>query len=144
MLRRMIVSGCFGVVSVMLATSAYQHLDNSYFFLSTIYSYQIVGETTGRYLATLLPVFQLTIVIAILFDKRARKTASLLSTILFLLFLSAQISTLARGLKISCGCFGSSDETLIGVKSIGIAVSGLVCSAIGFWLSRDRIPETTS
>lgn len=144
MFRQTIATASLVIVSLMLAISAYQHLDNSYFFLATIYSYQIVGETIGRYMATLLPIFQLTIAIALLFDKSARRVAFVLSSLLFSAFLIAQLSTLFRGLKISCGCFGSSDETPIGVKSIAIAFTGLLLSAIGAWMSRRRSVETST
>jgi hypothetical protein len=136
MIVRTLHGVCILVVGLLLAASAYRHLDNPYFFLATIYSYQIVGERTGHYLASILPVVQLVITIALVFDNRARSTAFLLAMILFATFLGAQISALVRDLKISCGCFGSADDTPIGAKSLAVAVMGLVFSGLGMALNR--------
>jgi hypothetical protein len=124
--------------SLALAVSGFRHLDNPYLFLSHIYSYDLVGEATGVFVAAILPPLQLTLAIALFFDASGRRAAFLMTALLFAVFLSAQILALSRGLEISCGCFGTSDKP-IGPPSIALAAGGLTTSVLGFFVSRGKL-----
>jgi hypothetical protein len=58
-----------------------------------------VGVVAGELVATILLV-----------PPPTRLAGALLATLLLMVFLVAQVSALARGLRIDCGCFGGSDE----------------------------------
>ena len=121
-------------VAGLLATSAYQHIDNSFRFLSTIYSCDLVGLNGGLVAAAYLPFLQLMIALVLLFEQKCRRTAFGFSALLFLVYTIVQSSALYRGLNISCGCFGSSDENPIGAGSISLAAGAMVASVVG-WVS---------
>jgi len=118
-------------VAVMLLFSSYAHVDNGFHFLSTVYSYKLVGPWTGVVIAATVPALQLTLGMAMLFVPTLRRTAFGGSVMLFAGFVGAQAVTLTRGLDISCGCFGSSSGP-IGPVSIGIAATGLILSLVGY------------
>ncbi|WP_390623690.1 MauE/DoxX family redox-associated membrane protein [Telmatocola sphagniphila] len=119
-------------VSGILLFSSFPLIDNSYHFLSTIYSYQICNQSFGIATSMLLPFFQLTIGLALLTDERLRRPAFVFSAFLFFSFATLQIITLARGLNISCGSFGGSASNPIGIKSISISAIGFLLSCVGF------------
>lgn len=114
--------------AALLLLSAVTHINNSYAFLSSIYSYRLFDRWSGVAIAAFLPFVQLGVGLAILFSPRLRSAAILWCAILYLSFLIVQISALARGLNVSCGCFGSTDSNPIGVKSMSVAAGGLVLS----------------
>lgn len=118
------------------AISAYAHIENSFHFLHTIFTYRIVGQNIGLALAAFVPVLQLLLAIVLLFDANGRRMAFAISTLLFLTYTIAQTSAHVRGLKIACGCFGGSDDVPINATSIGMATGAMIASAIGWWLSR--------
>lgn len=128
-------------IATAMAVSGYKHLDNQFYFLATIYSYEIVGESMGQFLALGIPALQLTITIALLFDSHARRVAFLFAMLLFVLFTAAQVSAWVRELNISCGCFGSADTSPIGPLSISLAAGGFVLSLLGAFLSRPPQPS---
>jgi hypothetical protein len=136
---------CWLVFSVpvagLLGFSALRHMDNSYFFLSSIYSYQIFGPWTGVVIASIVPCLQLTLAILVLFDTRAERWAFGISVCLFALFVAIQVSALKRELPISCGCFGN-EERQIGWQSITSAASGLVLSLLGTIFGTQRKVST--
>jgi len=117
---------------LLLTASAFGHLSNNYYFLSTIYSYQIVSVTLGYWIAIFLPFFQM--IIAVILSLRRDMTITyILAAALFIIFTSAQWSAWIRNLDIPCGCFGTT-QMKIGMTSISLAVSGVVVSLVGLVL----------
>jgi len=113
------------------------HITNSYYFLSSIYSYEIVGPVLGVIAAMGLPALQL-ILAAGLVTRRFVGGALFLSAALLTVFAAAQVSALVRGLEIGCGCFGAAERQPIGGESLATtslllicALSGLVCWFVG-------------
>jgi hypothetical protein len=120
-------------VAILLGHSALVHIENSFFFLSTVYSYQIVGLKFGLAIASVAPFLLLTISILLLFDSKSRKYIFLSCSAVFLFFICVQLSALFRDLNISCGCFGSNNDNPIGVVSLSIAFFGFVFSLCGYF-----------
>lgn len=114
----------------ILLYSAFMHLGNPYYFLSSIYTYQTVGITAGIVLALVLPHLQMAIGICLLARWWLLPIYSV-SGCLFLLFIGAQLLALRRGLEISCGCFGAVGSDLVGGRSLLLAGSGLIASLFG-------------
>lgn len=122
-------------VSAMLLLSSHAHLDNSFHFLGTVYSYKLVDRWTGMAIAAALPSFQFTLGLALLLAPAARRAALGWCAALFGGLVGVQAVTLARGLNIACGCFGSSSGP-IGPFSLGIAGMGFVLSLVGYLICR--------
>lgn len=116
---------------VLLLRSAFSHLANPYYFLSSIHAYQLIGKTLGEYLAMVVPFFQ--IILALLLVIRwSPGLIYIMTAFLFAVFIAAQASVLTRGLEISCGCFGAADSVHVGAGTLSVAIGGcIVCIAGG-------------
>jgi putative oxidoreductase len=88
-----------------------KHFANPWAFLVAVSRYDLFPYGFPRYVAMLLPSFQF-ILGSILCAGGFRKLAFIATFCLMLVFAFAQVQALLRGLEISCGCFGSGDETL--------------------------------
>ncbi len=118
------------VAGGLLLASASAHIFNGYKLFGSILEYRVLPDAAAVALAATLPYFQLVLGTAILFVPAYRRAAFGLAVLFFTAFLAAQISAPARGLDISCGCFGQ-DDAPIGWKSIGIAGLGWLASLAG-------------
>lgn len=115
---------------LILVRSAVFHLGNPFGFLTTIYTYDLVASEVGVAVALALPAFQLVLGLLLVLVEEHRPIGLLAASILFASFTAIQVTTLYRGLNISCGCFGPSvEDSQIGTGSIAIAVC---CSIFAF------------
>lgn len=119
-------------LALVLLRSAFGHLGNPFYFLSTVYSYGLTDVVWGQVVALALPHAQL-VVAACLLTRRGLAEAYLLGLMIFAVFLVAQALALGRGSAIACGCFGPGEDSPIGALSLFIASSGIVLSLAG-WL----------
>lgn len=79
-------------------------------FLQDIESYELLPYRWAWLSSIWLPFLEITAAAALLTTRRwAQAGASVIGGML-LVFLAAILSAWARGLSLSCGCFGSSDE----------------------------------
>jgi putative oxidoreductase len=114
--------------------SAAAHLGNPYYFLSTVYQYELTSAAVGAVIASFLPFLELMLAACLLSGSCVRP-AWLLSSLLLLTFVGAQTSALARDLRISCGCFGPEVSQPVGSMSIAftsalavLAISGAIAA----------------
>lgn len=119
-------------VSLMFLASSFAHLSNPYYFLSTIYSYDLLGVRWGEGIALVLPYAQL-VVAACLITKRWNVEAYFVAAVVFTAFLVAQTAVLKRGDQTPCGCFGPGDSSAIGFRSLFLAGTGAIFALAG-WL----------
>ena len=75
-------------------------------FATSVNAFQIVGPELSNWIALVLPWFELIIGIGILIPQ-IKSSSGLLIAMLLLVFIGLHISAWARGLEISCGCFGA-------------------------------------
>lgn len=140
-LRRAMIGGYQTLSGIVVALfwlrSGLAHITNPYYFLSSIYSYEIVGPAVGVVASVGLPALQL-ILAAALVSRRFVGGALLLSSVLLGSFTAAQATALGRGLEINCGCFGAATQQPIGGESLVtagllfvLAVSAFVCWSLG-------------
>jgi len=108
--------GCI-VVAVVWLQSSSAHLANSFYFLSSVYQYELVGSAVGKLTAMVLPILQLLLAVCLV-GRLFVDGALLLSTALLTLFLAVQVSAFARDINVSCGCFGATLSEPIGATSI--------------------------
>lgn len=115
----------------VLFISAIPHLDNPYQFAQSVANYQILPGFLVSVAAVFIPVVQLVIAFAMLFVSSWRNSAAKWACAISALFLFVQAQALARGLNISCGCFGTGLDDEIGGKSLlqaaAVGVLGWVC-----------------
>ncbi len=105
-------------LALLLFLSGVEHLRDQFRFLNSVLNYRIVYGLAAVAFAVLLPSIQIVLSVLILHNRSA-KFALALSIAMFALFFVAQLSALARGLDISCGCFGSLREESISMFTLG-------------------------
>lgn len=127
-------------VGYLWIRSALSHLGNPYFFLGTIYNYQLVPADVGPCLAEILPAVQLVLGVALLTGLH-RRAAFLVSAYLLSGFVLVQSLSLWRGLDISCGCFGAASSLKIGPVTLAVAFVGMIMAIAGFELTRPPLPQ---
>lgn len=132
---RLLVGGIF-------VWSGAAHLSNPYYFLSTVYQYELTSATFGALIASYMPFLELTLA-ACLLGSCCQRAAWLVTSLLLLLFVGVQGSALYRGLKISCGCFGPEINRPIDVTSLsytaGLALLA-ICATLAVYQMRSAKP----
>jgi putative oxidoreductase len=120
------------VLPIVLLTSAWAHLANTYFFLEAVFEYKMVAPIVAIGIAIALPMIEIVLAIGLLLPYW-RKAAYLGCGLMFLVFFVAQLVVVARGMTIDCGCFGSysSDISVYSVATVGTLMLGtiIVCVA---------------
>ena len=121
-----LLSWGFGIVMLIAAVP---HLENSYYFLGSIYAYKLVEPGMGQMVAIALPLLQL--VVAVLLIGRVFIAASnFIVMILFGVFAAVQSFAYFGGLEIACGCFGPGNELPIDWFSLSLVYGLLVLSLV--------------
>lgn len=92
----------FGVLFVYSAWTKIADPDE---FAHSVSRYQFLPEVTIGIFSLMMPMLELLAGLAILFTRWVRESALLISVMLAM-FIVALAQALARGLEISCGCFG--------------------------------------
>jgi putative oxidoreductase len=101
----------------ILIWSSLPKIRQSYDFLSSIYSYELLGPKLGMFVAMTLPWLELLVGICLVGGIFV-SGALLVSIGLALMFTFVLGTALARGLQISCGCFGTSNTDIISVSTL--------------------------
>lgn len=116
------------VLGIVLLSSGIPHWVNPYYFLASVYAYDLVGPQIGQMVAMVLPPLQLIVAVCLI-TRTWLDAAHLIAMLMFGGFLTAQSLAYVQGLDISCGCFGPCHETLVGVTSL-LTVGGLLVTSI--------------
>lgn len=129
------------ILGTALIVSGIPHWGNPYFFLGSVYAYNLVDPGVGQLVVMILPTLQLILGVCLIMGLM-RGGAHLLTLVLLLGFAVLQTSAKLRGLDISCGCFGPRHETTIGWETLSTIYALLTLSLIrhlGSWFAtRDR------
>lgn len=100
-------------------------------FQESILDYQVVGVATAALLAWWLPWFEVLCALS-LWWPRFRCSGLAGTTLMVIGFLIILVSAVARGLSISCGCFGASGHDLW----VAIAIdAALLAACVGAWMA---------
>lgn len=118
---------CRLTVGGIFLWSGSAHLANPYYFLSTIYQYELTSAPVGALIGAYLPFLELILAVCLL-GNICPKSAWIVTTALLLAFVGVQGSALARGLTISCGCFGPEINRPIDAVSISFTSALAVLS----------------
>ena len=105
-------------------------------FASDISNYNILPWSVAVRLAFYLPWLEVLCGFALIF-QRLFNGAVLITGALMLIFLGASVSAKARGINISCGCFGSASGSLSFAWHLALDLVLLaVLVALWFWPKR--------
>jgi putative oxidoreductase len=116
------------IIGVALLLSAIPHFGNPYYFLGSVYSYDLVGAGLAQLVAMVLPMLQLLLA-ACLITRLFRPGAHLIVLPMLLGFAILQTSAKLRGLDIACGCFGPNEDA-IGWFSLTVVYGLLTLSIV--------------
>jgi hypothetical protein len=120
------------VLALVLLRSAFGHIGNPFYFLSSVYSYDVTDTMWGEVMALIVPYAQL-VVVSCLLMRRWLVEAYLVGLVLSAVFVAAQAIAMSKGSEMPCGCFGPGEESPLGILSLAIALSVFVLSLTG-WL----------
>ncbi len=100
-----LVRGFAWLVGLLLIYTGLLHFANSYGFLASILRYRLTELEMSKFLAMVLPIAHVVVGVFLLTNTFFRE-CMILAASLFALYCFAQVSALARGLSIDCGCYG--------------------------------------
>ena len=126
LLIRAIVSGLFIVAGLL-------KLRDAELTLISVYQYQLMSWESAGVLAATLPWIEIAGGVGIWLPK-LRLGGATICLGLTVLFIAALGSAVARGLDVSCGCFGTSDLHVTAMKRLGEDMVLLVLCG-GLWRS---------
>ena len=86
-------------------------------------------DFTINFLAIAFPWIELVAGILLIFGIAVKENSAILSALLFV-FIVAIIISIARGLNIDCGCFGTVEGSKVGLikilENVGLLIIGLI------------------
>ena len=98
-------------------------------FSQAIYNYKLIPDFLINFLAIIIPWIELVAGILLAFGISVKENSVIFSGLLVLFIVAIGIS-LARGLNIDCGCFGTIDGSKIGLlkilENIGLLLLSLI------------------
>lgn len=132
--RQQLFSGFMLVVRLALGClfiyGSLPKIRQPYDFLSSVYSYELVGPKLGMLIAMILPWLELLVGICLV-GGIFIGGALLVSAGMAAMFTFVLSSAIYRGLEISCGCFGAGTD-LIGYSTVIRAVMILSFSVVTY------------
>ena len=127
------------VIGGIFLWSAAAHLANPYYFLSTVYQYELTSAPVGAVIASVMPFLELMLA-ACLLSGACPQPTWWLSSLLLLCFVGVQASALVRDLRISCGCFGPEVSQPVSMTSVTLTSALAVLAIAGALAARVRSP----
>jgi len=121
-----LLSWVFGIAMLLAAVP---HLENSYYFLGSVYTYRLVEPGIGQMVAIVLPLMQLVVAV-LLIGRVFIDAVNLIAMVLFGVFAFVQSYAYFGGLDISCGCWGPGSDSPIGWFSLSLVYGLLVLSLV--------------
>ena len=98
-------------------------------FSQSIYNYKLMPDFIINLLAIAFPWIELVAGILLVFGISVKENSAILSGLLLVFIIAIAIS-LARGLNIDCGCFGTAGGTKVGIQKLlenfGLLLFGLI------------------
>jgi len=104
-------------------------------FAEAVRNFRIVGDPVAPALALFIPWLEIVAGFAVMTDRFARGGAAVLTTAV-IAFTGAVVAGWARGLDITCGCFGGTGELDYPVKIAENA--GLIALGVALWWRETR------
>ncbi len=109
-----IVRILLGALFIFSAITKISDLD---FFIKSLENYKLLPVETLNLVALIIPWMELIIGLFLILGFFVKESA-LLGSIMMGIFIMAIIISLARGLNIDCGCFGTVDGSKVGISKL--------------------------
>jgi uncharacterized membrane protein YphA (DoxX/SURF4 family) len=106
------------VIGIIFIYAAIEKISDPAAFSNSIYNYKLLPLSLVNLLAITLPWVELSAGLLLLFGIYVKENSAIISTLLIVFFIAIAIS-LARGLDIDCGCFGTSDGAKVSLIKLG-------------------------
>ena len=98
-------------------------------FSQSIYNYKLMPDFLINVLALVFPWIELVAGILLVFGISVKENSAILTGLL-VVFIVAIVISLARGLDINCGCFGTVEGSKVGLmkilENVGLVLLGLI------------------
>lgn len=117
-------------LGVVFIFAGMEKISNPENFAMAIYAYRLFPEILINLLAVVIPWIEVVSGLLLLFGTGARENAVIITSLL-LMFIIIILISLARGLNIECGCFGTASGSRVGWQKV-LENSGLVI--LGFYI----------
>lgn len=114
--RAAIIGARLVVAAVFLYAAVPKLLDPAG-FAQDISNYNLLPNDVVGYVAVLGPVMEVVVALALVAGVEA-KGAALVAAAMLAVFAAAMGQAMARGIDLSCGCFGAASEAAVGWGSI--------------------------
>jgi uncharacterized membrane protein YphA (DoxX/SURF4 family) len=108
-------------IGCMFIYSSLPKIRHPYDFLSSVYSYELVGPKLGMFVAMTLPWLEVIVGVCLVGGVFI-SGALLASMAMSAMFTFVLGSALYQNLDITCGCFGASSTEIIGISTLLRAV----------------------
>ncbi len=117
-------------------------------FSLAIANYKLLPDISINVLGIILPWIEISAAILLLFGVAVKENSEIISVMLIVFIIAIGIS-LARGLNIDCGCFGTANGNEIGLikllQNIGLLVIGIILIIYNStFLSMNKTEQTES
>lgn len=133
-----LASGIFSmVVSAVLLFSGIVHAAQPYYFIHTVSSYRVLPAVAAGIVGLWLPYLQIVLALCIGLGI-AERVALWTAAVTFAAYAVAQLSVLARGMEIDCGCFGFVSTA---VSPTSVAMPIVLMGACALALARVKSPR---
>jgi len=135
---------CQNVLSIVFLAAAGFKLHDLAGSVEAIEAYDLLPPALARVAGRVLPCVELAVGLGILIDPLFQPAAIAAATLLAG-FLLAQLSVLARGLKVGCGCFGPGDAESDPVGPATVARTASLLLMLGavsalYWYGAGPLP----
>jgi hypothetical protein len=136
--RAMVEWICAIALAAVFAGASVSKILAPHSFALMVFRYQILPYALVNVAAIYLPWIELVTALALLAPGRWRRGAALMALAMLIVFTSALLFSLARGINVACGCFSvDPDATHNAIASV-IRDFGLIAlAAVTLWLPRD-------
>ena len=115
----------------MFIWSSLPKMRQPYDFLSSVYSYELVGPKLGMFIAMTLPWLELLVGICLIGGIFI--SGALLASIMMAAMFSYVLgSALHKGLEITCGCFGAGSTDIVNYTTLIRAIVILLASLAAY------------
>ena len=139
--RRCLEHGLSWAVAGLFLAAAIPKIIDPASFAKVIHAYKLTPDAGVNLLAVFLPWLELVAAVALFLPGLNRRAGLWLCTLMLVVFTGAQVINILRGVKGTCGCFGSNSKP-IGWPGVALNTAFLAAGGAALALQARRNRET--